>query len=123
VGDDPEIATNQEWRGIMLRARKDRGWSQKELGDRVGTSQNIISLIESGGVESSAYIMPICRLLKIPPPMHFENEWQKKWHELGRLVREQSEEDAEALVRMAEALLRKTTQTPETTPGLRDKHK
>jgi len=33
---------------IIQRARKNRGWSQTELGDRAGLRQETISLIETG---------------------------------------------------------------------------
>lgn len=107
VADDPELATNEEWRASMLSARKDKGWTQEELGRKVGTSQNIISLIESGGVEGSQFVLPICKALRISPPMFFEEEWQKNWYRLGRLLREQDLGDAEAAQKMVEALLRR----------------
>jgi len=114
----------------MLSARKDKGWTQEELGRKVGTSQNIISLIESGGVEASQFVLPICKVLKISPPMFFEEEWQKNWYRLGRLLREQDLGDAEAAQKMVEALLRrgsahstKSTDEKRPTRELPDKRK
>lgn len=77
----------------MVRARKDykgEGLSQKELGARVNTSQNMISLIESGEVESSHFVIPICEVLGIPPPVHYESEEQRAWSELGHVLRHKS---------------------------------
>lgn len=85
--DTPELATNEEWRGIMVRARKDAYMTQAELALRVGTSQNMISNLESGGVTSSKFVLPICRVLSIPPPMFFESEDQKLWSQLGHVLR------------------------------------
>jgi transcriptional regulator with XRE-family HTH domain len=65
--DNQEIPTNDEWRDIMVRARKDKELTQAQLAARVGTSQNMISLIESGEVESSQFVWPICKTLDIPP--------------------------------------------------------
>lgn len=84
---DAELGTNEEWRGIMQRARKDQGLSQAELAGKIGTSQNIVSLIENGEVLSSKFVLPICRKLKIPPPMHFESEEQRAWSQLGHVLR------------------------------------
>lgn len=86
----PELATNKEWRGIMARARKDHGLSQAELGTKVLTSQNMISLIESGEVGSSRFVLPICAELSIPPPTHFENEDERAWWQAGHVLRAKS---------------------------------
>lgn len=88
--ETPELATNEEWRGIMVRARKDKKLTQKELGGRVGTSQNIVSLIESGEVATSQFVLPICRVLGIPPPMFFSDDEQKTWSQLGHILRGKS---------------------------------
>jgi transcriptional regulator with XRE-family HTH domain len=83
----PELATNEEWRAIAVRRRKELGWTQEELGRRVGTSQNMISLIESGKVEASAYVAPICKELSIPFPTFYENEDQRVWSQMGHVLR------------------------------------
>lgn len=83
----PELATNEEWRGIMIRRRKELGLTQEELGRRVGTSQNMISLIEAGKVESSQYVLPICKELTIPPPTFYESDDQREWSQVGHLLR------------------------------------
>ena len=83
----PELTTNEEWRAIATRARKELGWTQEELGRRVGTSQNMISNIESGKVESSTFIAAICKELSIPFPRVYENEEDKEWSQIGHLLR------------------------------------
>lgn len=104
----PEIATNEEWRGIMVRARKaykGEGLTQKELGARVGTSQNIISLIESGEVESSQYVLPICDVLEIPPPIHYASEDQKIWSQLGHVLRNKNPKQFRRAMALVEAMV------------------
>lgn len=71
----------------MKRARATNGLTQAELGRTVGTSQNMISNIESGNVASSQFVMPICDALHISPPMFFESEEDRAWIQLGRVLR------------------------------------
>lgn len=106
VADDeemPEIATNEEWRGIMVRARKAHGLSQEQLGDKVGLSQVMISKLESAQA-SSTYIMRICRVLHIQPPEHYENEDQKQWANLGRVLRARKPEQYRRALALVEAM-------------------
>ncbi|HEY6038673.1 MAG TPA: hypothetical protein VIV58_30530 [Kofleriaceae bacterium] len=112
---DPEIATNEEWRAIMVQARKDQKFTQAELGGRVGTSQNIISLIENGppdGVAASRFVMPICRVLKIPPPMHFESEEQKAWSQLGHVLRSKSMKQFKRAMALVESMVEDENDQP-----------
>lgn len=45
----PDLARNPKQIGNLIRrARKRRGWSQTQLGDRAGLRQETVSLIESG---------------------------------------------------------------------------
>lgn len=95
-----EIATNQAWRRKMIAARKahgGEGMTQKELGARVGTSQNIISLIESGEITSSQFIGPICEVLKIPEPANFSNQAQVEWSRLGFILQHKDSQQFERL--------------------------
>lgn len=108
----PELATNEEWRAIMHRARKDQKLSQKELGARVGTSQNIVSLIESGEVTSSSYVLAICKVLKIPPPMHFDNEDDATWSQLGHLLRTRNMKQFRRALALVEAMLEDDDEKP-----------
>lgn len=92
--DLPELATNETWRGIMRRARLTprepdypTGMTQKQLADLVDTSQVMISMIESGEVGSSKFILPICKALDIVVPEHFTDEVDRAWVELGRVIR------------------------------------
>jgi len=105
----PELATNEEWRAIMVRARKDQGFTQKELGAKVKTSQNIISEIESGKVTSSGFILPICKVLKIPPPRHFESEDDATWSQLGHLLRTKNMKQFRRAMAMIEAMVEDET--------------
>lgn len=84
----PEMATSAEWRAAAVAARKSRKMSQREIATRLGTSQNMVSLIESGEVVSSSYILPMSRVLGIPPPQHYESDDHRQWAELGQLLRQ-----------------------------------
>ncbi len=114
--DTAEIATNKTWRGIMVRARKDHKLTQTELGAKVGLSQVMISKIESGQSGGSSEILAICGILKIQPPQHFADEWQKKWAELGQVLRHKSPDHAEAAMRLVEAMSKPASASPETDP-------
>ena len=102
----PEIGTNEEWRTIMIRARKDAGLSQEALGERVGLSQPMIWKIETGASPSSTYILRICRALSIPAPEHFATEWQQDWSRLGHVLRTQSPDQSEAAINMVRAMVK-----------------
>lgn len=104
--EEPELATNGEWRGIMVRARKEHGLSQDELGAKLGISQAMVSKIESGESRSSALVMPICRILGIPPPEHFVDEFEKEWVRLGRALRYRNEEQARAARQLIESMVK-----------------
>ena len=87
-GDEqPEIAFNREWGASVRAAREALGLSQQALGARVGTSQNMISLTESGGIGSSRFVMRICEELSISPPVFFEDDNARNWHALGQRLR------------------------------------
>ena len=101
----PELTTNSEWRAIMIRARKEHELTQKELGAKVGTSQNIVSLIESGEVSSSQYVLPICKVLGIPPPRFFENEDDAAWSQLGHLLRTKNMKQFRRAMALIEAMI------------------
>lgn len=101
----PELATNEEWRTIMVRARKDHGLTQKELGAKVGTSQNMVSLIESGEVATSQYVLPICKVLSIPPPRFFESEDDAAWSQLGHVLRAKNMKQFRRAMALIEAMV------------------
>lgn len=42
------VRTPKQMGAIVQRARKERGWSQTQLGDKAGLRQETISLIETG---------------------------------------------------------------------------
>lgn len=45
----------------IAQLRKDRGWSQSELGEKVGVSQQIVASYEKGQREH----LPLCRLVAL----------------------------------------------------------
>ncbi|WP_441235633.1 helix-turn-helix domain-containing protein [Bradyrhizobium sp. 930_D9_N1_4] len=51
--------------GIIREAREKRGWSQKELGDRVGISQPAIKKIEDGATRQTKFMPKIAQLLEL----------------------------------------------------------
>lgn len=94
---DPEMPTNEQWRSILIRARKEHGMTQGELGARVGVSQAMISKIETGESGGSGVILAICRVLSIPEPQHFATDDQKHWYELGHVLRRHPDQYQAAL--------------------------
>lgn len=109
VDDDqqePELATNDEWRGIMVRARKEHDLTQDELGNKFGVSQAMISKLETGEAGSSKLVLPICRLLGIPLPEHFVDEEDREWVRLGRVLRHRNREQAKLAVKLVESMVK-----------------
>jgi transcriptional regulator with XRE-family HTH domain len=109
----PEIATTPEWRAEMKAAREALGLTQTELGIRVGVSQNVISLIESGGIGASQFVIPISRLLKIHPPTFFESPEDQAWVQLGRTLRSRSPAVFRQALGMVEAMVAALDRSPE----------
>jgi transcriptional regulator with XRE-family HTH domain len=103
--DEPELATNEEWRGIMVRARKDIGLSQQTLADKLGVSQPLISKIESGEVALSKLVLPICRLLGIPKPEHYVDDFEKNWSRAGRVLRHRNMPQAKRMLELMESMV------------------
>lgn len=89
----------------MVAARKAKHLTQKQLGARVGTSQNIISLIESGEVEGSSYILPICKHLGIAPPQFHESEDQRLWSQLGHQLRTKNQRQFRRALALVESMI------------------
>ena len=88
LDDYPEISTTAAWRVAMRTKREAREMNQDELGRRVGVSQNVISKMETGILRSSKAVLPICNVLRIPPPMAlFEDELDQRWYDKGRQLR------------------------------------
>jgi len=100
----PELATNDTWRGIMARARKDHDLSQQQLADKLGSTQAAVSKIESGEIRSSTLVIPICTLLQIPLPEYLANEEDRRWHQIGRALRHRSPEMAKRIAALCESL-------------------
>ena len=105
AGDLPELAFDEEWRGIMVRARKEHGLSQDGLAKLVGSSQPLISKIESGLVGSSELVRPICDALSIPEPNNFANEDDRAWVQLGRLLRARNPEQYRRATSLVESMV------------------
>lgn len=55
--------------GIIRDERERRGWSQKDLADRVGISQPAIKKIEHGETARSKYLPKIAQVLEIDPAL------------------------------------------------------
>jgi transcriptional regulator with XRE-family HTH domain len=89
----------------MIRTRKAKRLTQKQVGSRVGTSQAIVSMIESGEIESSSFILPICKVLAIAPPQHHGSEEQKQWSQLGHLLRMRSPKQFRQALALVESML------------------
>lgn len=96
----------------MAAGRKDRKWTQDELGERVTrhaklpASQALVSQIESGKITSSKLVRPICEVLSIPEPMHFTDERMKRWWLAGHLMRGAKMEVFESQLESMEAILK-----------------
>ena len=103
--DEREMATNEDFRDRMREAREARGWSQADLAREVGIKQPTISDIERGKAESSQYIMKICRVLEIAPPVFFEGDLDKRWRTAGEFLRTRSPDVFEQLLKTAESFM------------------
>jgi transcriptional regulator with XRE-family HTH domain len=110
---DGEIATNEEWRGVMKRARTAHKMSQAALAAAVGVSQAMINKIEKGESGGSGAVLSICRVLAIPAPMNFADEDTKHWHELGHAARRlMTPEQYGALEKLIESSVRQLEPPP-----------
>lgn len=95
----------------MVAARKAKGMTQTQLGARVGTSQNIISEIESGEIGSSSFILSVCRVLAIAPPQFHGSEEQKQWSQLGHLLRMRNPTQFRRALALVESMLEEPERT------------
>lgn len=106
LGEYPEIYFSKEWGNLVRRARNDRGLSQGELGDLIGVEQAMISYIETGKVNSSKAVVPLCEVLNIPrPKQYFDDELEERWVEVGRVLRRVNEAGLRGLLAAAEAMI------------------
>lgn len=106
-----EIPSDKEFGARVIAAREAKGWTQKQLAARVGTSQPTISTIESGG--SSALIPEVVRVLKIPGPMFGWSEQQKRWAFVGHKLEERSPATFRLAMTMIEQMLADLQPPPE----------
>lgn len=97
----PEIPTTPEWRAAMREGRRRRNITQAQLAAQVGISQPQLSDIESGVSGGSSYVLEICRILEITPPIVTTDETDAEWLETGRLLRSRQPEMYELLLAQA----------------------
>jgi transcriptional regulator with XRE-family HTH domain len=116
----PELATNDEWRGIMARARKSHGLSQQETAERLGTSQAAISKIESGEIRSTTLVLPICALLSIPLPEHVADEEDRNWMNLSRVLRHHRPAMARDMLALIEKMVEEIRADADVAPNGKD---
>lgn len=62
---DVIIPSGMEPGEIIKEAREKRGWSQKDLGDRVGISQPAIKKIEDGATTQSKFLPKLAQVLEL----------------------------------------------------------
>lgn len=103
--DEPEVPTTPAWRADMIQARKAKGLTQAQLGRKVGTSQNIISLIESGKLGSSTFILRVARVLSIAPPQFHGDVHQELWAKLGQQLQSRSPRQFKRALALVESML------------------
>ena len=102
---DDEIRTTPMWRAAMKRARKEREWSQTELGEIVGLKQVAISHIENGRIGRSSAVPAISVALDIPLPTPRLGEHEEMWLKFGRHLKKTNPKLFEAQVAMYKSLL------------------
>jgi transcriptional regulator with XRE-family HTH domain len=113
----PRVTITAEWRERMYAARKAQGIRQHELAAKFKVTQATISEIEKGKTHVSRLVMPICRELKIAPPVVDVDEDQdqdveeveffSRWQRLGDVLRERSPDLAEQVLALAESMAEK----------------
>lgn len=120
----PEVPTDEDWRALMKSARKARGYTQKTLAAAIGVKQPTISEIESGEVGGSKYVLAICDVLKIRPPMMCGDQLERRWIEGGRALRSRRSNAWLRMLEMIEDLLRDAPDPDAhpTTPEKRPRH-
>ena len=100
------IPTNEQWRGLMERARKEKGLTQGQLAGKVGCSQPNVSDIENGKVKQSTDVPAICGVLSIPLPFIFVgDEIDSRWVDAGRILRHHNPSLFERQVENIEAIV------------------
>lgn len=120
----PEVPTDEDWRALMHRERKRQGHTQKTLAAAIGVKQPTISEIESGEVGGSKYVLAICAVLKIRPPMMYEDQLERRWVEGGRELRARRSVAWMRMLEMMEDLLRDAPDpnAPPVTPDASPRH-
>jgi len=107
LADYPELPFEKEWGQLVRRARVDQKLTQLELAGKVGCEQAMISNIENWAVHSSRAVTPIVAVLNIPgPAQYFTDDLDRRWLEVGRLLRGMNTQTHAALLEAAEAMVR-----------------
>jgi len=125
--DPPELATNDDWRRVMRKARKDykidgKSMTQDELCDAVWKvmrqrwpkskhsvdrpTQAALSKVESGETKKSVYVTAIVTVLSIPMPMHYADDDNRAWAEAGEYMRHKFPEEYARWLDMLEERMR-----------------
>lgn len=96
----------------MVATRERKELTQSELATRIGTTQNTISLIESGESSSSRHILPICKVLRIPVPMHYVSAEQQRWAIAGHRLEEINPDQFQQVLSLVETMISQFADAP-----------
>ena len=88
----------------MREFRRKKAMSQADLAKAIGTTQATVSDIERGKAESSQYVMTICKVLGIQPPIFSNDDLDRRWIRAGATLKSKSFATFEQLLRTAEQL-------------------
>lgn len=74
LADDPEAAAAYEklrprydFIGAVVQARHERGWTQRDLAERIGTTQSAVARLERGDQDPRLSTMvAVCHALDLP---------------------------------------------------------
>lgn len=91
IEGEPWLPVTSQWREAARNARKEQGYTQRTLAQVVGGTQAMISEIEKGHAKRSQLVLPMCRVLKIPPPAVGIDDETSDWGRLGAELRHRNE--------------------------------
>jgi len=62
-----QLRMRYEFIGAVLEARRERGWTQKQLADSIGTTQSAIARLERGDQDPRlSTLVAVCHALDLP---------------------------------------------------------